>query len=595
MSLRHRGPDGFGQWSSLDNCVHLAHRRLAVIDLSEDGNQPMIRGRHAISFNGEIYNYQELREKLKSLGVSFRGRSDTEVILAAYEVWGSEGLEKLDGMFAIALYDGDKRQLHLIRDRTGEKPLFYYLDSNSIRFASELKALLQDQTLSRVLNRDAFDCYLGMGFVPGERCLLDGFYKLPPAHRMVYDVETGKTRSWRYWSLPEYDEATGDDFELLVEELESKVADSVRLQLTADVPVGVLLSGGVDSSIIAALASRFRQSIKTFTVRFPDAGKFDESKHAQMIANHFSTDHMVIEADPITVNILPKLAQQFDEPIIDSSMVPMALLSQQVRNHCTVALGGDGADELFGGYRHYQRLVSLREWSNFIPLPLRRGMSELALGALPIGFPGLNWLSALRTDFDNEIPLIASYFTKRQRDCLRPAFSQTPNIAGQEIRSRTPRSGDLIQRATRLDFNTYLPEDILVKLDRASMLYSLEIRAPFLARNIIEFAFSAVPSIAKSTRSGRKLLLRGLARRLLPPEFDSSRKQGFSVPLYSWLSGSQWGSFFREVLLDHSGDFLDKRIIENLFAAQRRGWDNSEKLFGLVMLELWRREYRVQS
>lgn len=548
----------------------------------------------SITFNGEIYNYQSLRRELQSQAVHFITSGDTEVILAAYEAWGVAGFDRLQGMYAFALHDASRNEVHLIRDRAGEKPLFYRHDGKSLRFASELKGLLADPALPRRLDPEALDCYLGMGFVPGARCILHGFAKLPPAHRLRFDLRSGAVEVQRYWqpTMPEVPASSA--IEPLADELEGLLVNAVKRQLVADVPVGVMLSGGVDSSLITALATRARQGVRTFTVSFPGAGRLDEAAHARLIADYFGTEHTEIVAEEVSVDLLPLLARQFDEPVIDSSMVPTFLVSQQIRRHCTVALGGDGGDELFGGYSHYDRLLKLQRRSALLPLMLRRGVRTATTRAVPSGVKGRNWLQALGADFPREVPLVATHFDTRQRHRLLNGYSMARDIAGFELARATPLAGDLLQRATRLDFATYLPEDILAKVDRASMLNSLEVRAPMLDRSVVEFAFARVPSSFKAGASGRKLLLKELARRLLPPEFDRQRKQGFSIPIARWLKGGPWRVFFRATLLDAKDPLFDRREVEALLAGQDRGRDNGERLFGLVMFELWRREYRIQ-
>jgi asparagine synthase (glutamine-hydrolysing) len=596
--LRHRGPDDLGEWWSSDGGVGLGHRRLAVIDLSPAGHQPMqdVSGELCIVYNGEIYNFADLRRELADRGHAFRSHSDTEVILAAYREWGMDCLSRLIGMFAFALYDGRQRQLFMARDRAGEKPLFYALSNGTLRFASELKALMADPTLARRIDPEALDCYLAMGFVPGERCMLQGVKKLPPAHALLFDLEGGQSRLWRYWQLPELDGAAsgGQVAEAdLLDELEVLLEDAVRRQLVSDVPIGVLLSGGVDSSLVTALAVRATPKLKTFTIGFPSFGGHDETEHARLIAQHFDTEHAELEASESSVELLPLLARQFDEPLVDSSMIPTYLVSRLIREHCTVALGGDGGDELFAGYPHYNRLLWLQQKFGRIPLNARISVAKLAEALLPVGFKGGNWIQALQVDLQLGLPLVASFFDRRTRRCLM-AGQGNWDLAAESIREqRIPHTADLLQRATRMDFENYLAEDLLVKVDRASMLNSLEVRAPLLDYRLIEFAFRKVPSQLKATATSRKLLLKKLTARLLPPEFDRHRKQGFSIPLASWLQSGSWRSFFRDVLLGSASPLFSRKVVSSLLGGQAKGRANSERLFALVMFELWRREYRV--
>ncbi|MCX4028809.1 asparagine synthase (glutamine-hydrolyzing) [Endozoicomonas sp. SM1973] len=597
IAMSHRGPDDAGEWWTNDRRVGLAHRRLSIIDLSSAAHQPMsnVMKSLTIVFNGEIYNYKELQLKLSSKGQIFKSNSDTEVILAAYNMWGVDCVKYLIGMFAFAIFDTKAQSLFLARDRAGEKPLFYHHVKGVFCFASELKSLMANRGVSHQIDMGSLDCYLAMGFVPGEQCILKGFKKLPPAHALLFKLNTGEVKVWSYWRLPEFNGKSNSsmDKNLILDELENLLESSVGQQLTADVPVGVLLSGGVDSSLITAMAARKLPKVKTFTIRFPGHGKLDETEHARLIAKYYNTEHVELEAKATTADLLPKLARQFDEPIIDSSMIPTYLVSQLVRQHCTVALGGDGGDELFGGYRHYSRLLWMQNHLGGIPYSLRLIISNMAQWFLPVGFKGRNWLQGLDMDLKYELPLIASYYDKTtRRKLLTQLTSSWPLIAEEVDQKRVPKNTDLLQRATRMDFANYLPEDILVKVDRTSMLNSLEVRAPFLDYRLIEFAFCRIPSYLKATATSKKLLLKELASRILPPEFDQQRKQGFSIPLSSWLKAGSFRELFHDVLLSTQTIF-DQRIVRSLLRGQDLGRNNSERLFALVLFELWRREYAV--
>lgn len=594
-AMTHRGPDDAGEWWSADGRVGLAQRRLSIIDLSPAGHQPMhdVSGVLSIVFNGEIYNFSDLRDELIAKGHVFKSHSDTEVILAAYREWGTECLTRFNGMFAFALYDARQQTVFLARDRAGEKPLFYHQAGGVLRFGSELKALLADPALPRRIDSEALDCYLAIGYVPGERCMLQGFNKLPPAHVLVFDLQTGQSRRWRYWQLPELaTDQTPVDEAALLDELESLLEDAVRRQMVADVPVGVLLSGGVDSSLITAMAVRTSSQVQTFTIGFPGHGKLDETEHARLIARHFGTRHTELMAEDATADLLPQLARQFDEPMVDSSMIPTFLVSQLVRQHCTVALGGDGGDELFGGYGHYSRLQWMQRKLGFVPRPLCNGIALAAEKLLPVGVKGRNWLQGLAVDLDKGLPLIASCFDATTRARLLTAQSGWCAQAEDVLRSRVPVHPDLLQRATRMDFANYLTEDILVKVDRASMLNSLELRAPLLDYRLIEFAFGKVPSYLKATAQDKKILLKRLTARVLPPEFDRQRKQGFSIPMGEWLKGGAFRALFHEVLRDPECSF-NAGTVDSLLRGQDQGRSNGERLFALVLFELWRREYGV--
>ena len=594
-AMIHRGPDDAGEWWSTDGRVGLAHRRLSILDLSPLGHQPMQLPERGLSivFNGEIYNFADLRSELVAKGHSFQSNSDTEVILAGYGEGGTDCLSRFNGMFAFALYDAPQQKLLLARDRAGEKPLFYRLANGSLQFASELKALLANPANPRRIDAEALDCYLAMGYVPGERCMLQGFNKLPPAHALQFDLQSGEAQVWRYWQVPELEPAQEPlDEVALLDELETLLEDAVRRQLVADVPVGVLLSGGVDSSLITAMAVRTSSQVQTFTIGFPGHGKLDETEHARLIARHFGTRHTELMAEDATADLIPRLARQFDEPMVDSSMIPTFLVSQLVRQHCTVALGGDGGDELFGGYGHYSRLQWLQQKLGPIPHPLREGVAFAAERILPVGFKGRNWLQGLGVDLDNGLPLIASYFDATTRNRLLAAQPNWPFVAESVLKNRVPLHPDLLQRATRMDFSSYLAEDILVKVDRASMLNSLEVRAPLLDYRLIEFAFGKVPSKLKANQTEKKILLKRLTARVLPPEFDRQRKQGFSIPLAKWLKGGAFRTSFQDVLRDPQCSF-DARTVDSLLHGQDMGRSNGERLFALVLFELWRQEYGV--
>jgi asparagine synthase (glutamine-hydrolysing) len=595
-TMLHRGPDASGEWHSEDGGIALGHRRLSIIDLSPAGSQPMSdeSGHLQIILNGEIYNYRELRNQLQGLGRKFRSASDTEVLLQAYGEWGTDCLRRINGMFAFAIYDFRERRLFVARDRAGEKPLFYHRANGRLAFASELKALMVQPGFSRILDIEALDHFVAYGYAPGEMCLLHGVRKLPPAHALTYSVDADELRVWRYWSLPEPGAHGRADPEQLVQELDGLLADAVRLQLVADVPVGVLLSGGVDSSLITAMAARVSSSpVRTFTIAFPGQGSYDESAYARLVASHFGTRHTELVAEPATVDLLPELARQYDEPVGDSSMVPTYLVSKLVRESCTVALGGDAGDELFGGYMHYSRIQSQLRWRRLIPGPLKRAVGS-ASAFLPAGFRGRSYLRSLAVPDGDAWAAATLHFDGASRRRLAPATRALHGFPPEAYRLRAGQKGSTVmQKMTAADFNTYLPEDILVKVDRASMLASLEVRAPFLDYRLIEFAFGKVPDALRATASSRKILLKRLAKRLLPKDLDIERKQGFSLPLDTWFRG-EWGEYLRDVLRSSPPALFNRGEVDKLLVSQDRGFSNAQRLFNLAILELWRREYDVQ-
>lgn len=588
--IRHRGPDDSGYWVSNDNKVELAHRRLAVVDISHLAAQPMTNEKFGltIAFNGEIYNHKEIRKELEKIGHSFKSSSDTEVILAAFKEWGKECVKLFNGMFVFALYDSKNQELFIARDRAGEKPLFYYVDHKSISFSSELKGLIRNKKIVREVDKKSLDCFLSFGFVPGKRCIYSGINKLEAGSWLTFNTLSGKLTFKKYWEIPNSVNKFKRENNLL-NRFDSLFNESVAKQLEADVPVGVLLSGGLDSSLVTAVASKQKSCIKTFNVRFPGFGKLDETEHARKIADYFDTEHIELDVSNPDPDLLIDLAKQFDEPIIDSSMIPTYMVSKEVRKHCTVALGGDGADELFGGYSHYERLLRLEKFIRFIPNRPLKLISNLILKTLPEDFNGSNWVNSFQFNYSTKSPLVASYFNIDKRRKLLKNLNNSDIGFAEELHNRiSPSADDLLGRATRSDFLTYLVEDILVKVDRASMMNSLEIRAPFLDYRIIEFAFSDIPSFLKVDGTHKKIFLQRYARNILPQNFIYGRKQGFSVPLSSWLKEGPFRDFFYDILLAKESIFNKDEIIKTL-NANDKGKNNSEKIFGLVMFELWRK------
>lgn len=590
-SMEHRGPDDRGSWLSSDAKSSFGHCRLSILDLSKANAQPM-KARHqdvVITFNGEIYNFQELRDDLSALGHQFVTTGDTEVVLQGYLQWGRDVLQKLDGMFALAIRDERNRGVLLARDRAGEKPLFYRLQGHEIRFASELKALLLDPSLPRRLSLEAVDEYLAYGYVPGDRCIIESVRKLPPAHALWFSLDDGSHRSWRYWEIPAPTRNARPVAELDAR-LEQLLLDAVRRQLVADVPVGILLSGGVDSSLIAAMAARDGRKVRTFTISFPDHPSHDEASFARLVADHLGTDHHELPAPAASMDLVPMLARQYDEPIADSSMVPTYLVSRAIREHATVAIGGDGGDELFGGYPHYNWILKQQRAMRFVPRLAALAASKVGR-RLPPGTRGRNYIAGLAgNDPFAQINLIFdAQWRRRIFGSLRDADFPS-DLAEQRRRMTVIPAGSTVRQAMLLDFMTYLPDDLLVKVDRASMLTSLEVRAPYLDRALMEFAWGEVPDELKTDGRERKILPKRLAKRILPAAFDIKRKQGFSLPLQAWFRGP-WGDFVREVL--GSAPYYDKKAIESLIQGEMSGRNNSHRLYTLVFLELWRREYGV--
>lgn len=584
--LAHRGPDDSGTWFGSDGRVALGHRRLAIVDLSPLGHQPMRSedGAITIVFNGEIYNFQEIREELERRGEVFRSVSDTEVIIAAYRTWGVACLDRLIGMFALAIWDEPNQRLFLARDRAGEKPLFYFHKNGRFWFASELKALLVDPDLPRRVNGDALEDYLAYGYVSGALSMLDGFAKLPAAHWLTYEPHTDRVQVSRYWDLPE-SRPEKSDLGALTDELEALLIQSVRGQLIADVPVGILLSGGLDSSLVAAAAARASgRTVKTFNVAFPDHPDFDESAHARKVAGFLGAEHTELVGEPASGDLLSALVRQYDEPIADSSMLPSYLVSRAIREKCKVALGGDGGDELFGGYIHHPWFLKFNQVRR---IGLHRlGLEPLAAKLVPMGVKGRSALLGL---LSRNAPQVA--LTRLLDPSLRARLTGRASLAPELRRAELGKGRSGIDAICAADFRTYMCDDILVKVDRASMLASLEVRAPLLDHRLVEFAFGRLPSQFKVEGGNRKIILRSLAKRWLPPDFDSHRKQGFSIPIHRWFQGP-WKPLIHDLVATGSPLF-DKKAFSELLLTLQGSERGSHRLFQLIVLELWRREYNV--
>jgi asparagine synthase (glutamine-hydrolysing) len=586
--LRHRGPDGSGLWQDRPRDVMLGHRRLSIIDLSPTGTQPMVdaSGRWVIVFNGEIYDFVELRAELEAEGVRFRGRSDTEVLLESYKRWGEGCLARLNGMFAFAIYDSGSSEappsVFLARDRVGKKPLYIFRDGTCLRFASELKALGHRSGPDLA----ALNHYLAYGCYPGELCFQQGVAKLPAGCAARFMLTTGQWRQWAWWTLPDRVVTGAGDPEALTEELAILLSDSVRRRLIADVPVGVFLSGGLDSSLVTAAAARVSDApVKTFTISVPATG-FDESPHARLVASHFGTDHHELTADSASLAVLDDMAPFLDEPLADSSLIPTFLVSRLTRQQVTVALGGDGGDELFAGYDHYRTAIrDSRRWG-CVPRSLWLAAAAAA-GKLPVGLKGRNLLVSLR-----EGPLFrrvwgTPFFDRAARGRLLLASVRAElgdEFLAPERCARVLLSDvlDPVAALCRLDFSTTLVDDYMVKVDRASMMNSLEVRAPFLDANLVEFAFTKVPSVWRCDGQETRRIERRLARKWLPSALDIDRKQGFSVPLDAWFREA--GAEAVRARLADLPEALDRTAVEAQIRGHMAGRANGARLFALVML-----------
>lgn len=620
-ALAHRGPDDSGYYhtasapAALERPGHsagapgaaLGHRRLSIIDLA-GGHQPLSNedGTVWIAFNGEIYNYRELQVTLEKQGHRFHTSSDTETIVHLYEQHGPECVGFLRGMFAFAIWDHPRKQLFLARDRLGKKPLIYRLERDRLLFASELKALLAVPGLPRELNPLALNDYLTYEYVPHPHTILKGFNKLPPAHWAMY--RDGQFEVRRYWS-PAFEPSAASASNPLAEvqareKLRETLTEAVRLRLRSDVPLGAFLSGGIDSTIVVGLMQQLSdRPVKTFSIGFP-VHEFDERSYARTVADFLKTEHHEQVVEPRALEILPKLIWQYDEPFADSSAIPTMYLSELTRRHVTVALSGDGGDELFAGYERYravriaqvfdrlprfaQKLIAAKIWQRLPASPRQRSNRRrlkrlLAALSYPPERRYLKWISIFD---DARLPgLLSDDFRARlgnadPADFLLQAYRECP-------------SRDFVTRTTCADVVTYLPCDILNKVDIASMTYGLEVRCPLLDHEVVDLA-AAMPLEWKMKRSrGKKILLETFAD-LLPPAIRRRGKMGFGVPLDHWFRG-ELQPLLRDVLLDRRsldrGLFRPQAVEQLVEEHVTSRWDHSYRLWALLVLELWQQKY----
>lgn len=618
-SIRHRGPDDEGAWIDAAAGIALGFRRLAIIDLTPTGRQPMISGsgRYVIVFNGEIYNFQELRRELITLGTSFRGRSDTEVLLEAVDAWGlRRTLERCNGMFAFALWDRAERALHLARDRAGEKPLYFGWSRGTLLFGSELKALRVHPDFDGQIDRNALALYLRRGYVPGPYSIYRGVSKLRPGTWLTVRPDRFKAgvAPTAYWSPREAAErADADPFRgdagEAVEALHELLTDAVTLRMEADVPLGAFLSGGLDSStIVALMQAHSSRPVRTFTIGFDDT-RHNEAGYAAAVAGHLGTEHTELYLTPAeALAVIPRLPVLYDEPFADTSQIPTALVAQLTRRHVTVSLSGDAGDELFGGYRRHRLGPAIWRAIKWIPLPVRRGLSALlappltarggvlgaSLSRITHTLTGKRNLVERARQAAEILPLespIALYHYMMSywkhptsllpdaRELLVPATdpSRWPNLGA------SPE-----QIMMYLDTVAWLPDDILVKLDRASMGASLEARIPLLDHRVIEFAWRLPLSIRLRDR-GSKWPLRQVLKHYVPPQLIDRPKRGFHMPVAEWLRGPlrDWS----EALLDERrlrDAGLDPRPVREKWAEHLAGltrWDYH--LWTVLMYSAW--------
>jgi asparagine synthase (glutamine-hydrolysing) len=600
-TLRHRGPDDEGVWT--DGKGALAHARLSIIDLSRSGHQPIASagGDVWLTYNGEVYNFAELRAELAASGYVFRSRTDSEVIVNGWHAWGPALFGRMRGMFALALWDRRSRRLILARDRLGKKPLYYAPTGAAFLFGSEIKALLAWPGLARRPNLAAIDHYLTLQYVPSPQTAFAGIHRLPPAHYLV--VETDGEGGWRehelvrYWELPQPSAAgprrSAADLQA---ELVAHLEEAVRLRLVADVPLGAFLSGGVDSSAVVAMMARVGTGrVKTFSIGFP-AKEYDETRYARMVAERFGTDHEEFVVEPDAVAILPRLVWHYGEPFADPSAIPTYYVSQMARRHVTVALNGDGGDEAFLGYARYRAMHYLDRLDRS-PAAARSGLARmLALAPASLqrrfrlGQIG-DILAAPPDRPEQRYAGTIAFFTDRDKEAGYGEPMQ-PFLSGSALSLLAPFFGaveSLVAGANRADIHTYLPDDLMVKVDVASMAHGLETRSPLLDHVLLEWA-ARIPAEIKMAGGRTKALFKAAMAPYLPREILYRKKMGFGCPIDQWLRRElkdlAYGTLLAPAARERGlfrPDYV-RRLLDEHCAGRR---NHHTRLWALLMLELW--------
>ena len=613
-SLRHRGPDDDGLFCDASQGVGLAHRRLSILDLSAAGRQPFHNDDQSLQivYNGEIYNFREVRKALEGIGHCFHSGTDTEVVIKAYQQWGARCLERFIGMFALGIWDRKAQTLFLARDRLGIKPLYYHFHHGIFVFASELKALMAFSLFHREIDPDGLPLFLHYQYIPAPQTIFMHTWKLLPGHFAVFDGK--RVEIQQYWQCPRMEKENGRskgiDETASLERLDSLISSAVSDRLISDVPLGALLSGGIDSSLIVAHMQRISdRPVKTFSIGFREQG-FDEAPWASRIAEHLCTDHTELYVGPgEALATIPDLAHMYDEPFADSSAIPTYLVSKLTRNHVTVALSGDGGDELFAGYVRYWMTRAMASWSTLLPCPIKPGALRL-LKALPVDLMEKCYLP-----FRDRLPQrfrVVNFKDKWQKLIMSLEQSLVSEIyrstvclwTERDVREMTGRdlqssrfealfdiagNWPTMSQLMHVDLHTYLPDCMLTKVDRASMANGLEVRVPLLDHRVVEFAAN-LPETLKYKDGSGKYLLKKLLTRYVPEKMFKRPKMGFGVPLESWLRNElkeMMVDYLSPARLERVGHF-DSKIVEKAIREHLEGTCNHHhRLWALLMWEMW--------
>jgi len=592
VAIRHRGPDESGTW--IDGHVGIGMTRLSIIDLA-GGSQPIHNEDKTIwiVFNGEIYNYKDLRLDLEKRGHKFYTFSDTETIVHLYEEFGEDCVQHLSGMFAFAIWDQNNEKLFLARDRLGIKPLHYLYDGKRIIFGSEIKSILTCNEVPRKMHPPSMITYVAYGYVPDPDTMFAGIYKLPPAHVLSY--RDGQTSVWKYWDV-DFNVGEVQPEEFYIERLLEILDEAVRIRLMSEVPLGAFLSGGTDSSTVVALMARhMSEPVKTFSIGF-NYQKYDELKYARMVADRYGTDHHEEIVNPDAESIILDLVHQFDEPFADSSAIPTYYVSKMAKKWVTVVLSGDGGDELFGGYDRYLD-GSIARYASWIPRTFRQHIFMNLSEILPEWFPGVNTLRHISVDDDERYirKLSKGISTIHEGVFSREIMEKVSTTDPSPVMLKYMNSlngKDLLTKRQYLDTKTYLPGDILTKVDRTSMLVSLEARVPILDHKIVEFAATIAPNL-KVRGMNTKYLFKKAAERLLPKELIYRQKMGFAVPINTWIK-REWTEMSHELVLGERAlarKNFNPKFLKRIMKEHRWGRrDHSYLIWTSMILELWFRE-----
>ena len=613
-AILHRGPDDSGVWKDKNNNLALSHRRLSIIDITAGGHQPMTSSsrRYIIAFNGEIYNYRSIRAKLEitSSNINWQGSSDTEVLLEAISTWGLEvAIKMVEGMFAFALWDTVESKLYLVRDRFGEKPLYYGYIGKDFVFGSELKALRAHPEFTSSIDRDSISMFLQYSHVPSPKSIYENIYKLAPSSILSIDFKNNQKKLSTYWALklstnPNYKDNASNK-ELILSELHEKLNSSVSDQMLADVPVGAFLSGGIDSSLIVALMQQNSTNpVHTFSIGFTEA-QYDESTYARAVANHLVTRHTELIVSPSDlIDVLPMLPNIYDEPFADSSQTPTFLVSKLARNDVTVALTGDGGDEVFGGYNRHMWANNAWNKMNNLPNWLRKSLavilsspSEYRINKI---FDLLNFVipSKYRVNLPGQkIHKVAISLSALNVEdlyqCLTSLWSNSSDIvinsSEKKLNMLNTQGNSFAEKMMFLDLGIYLPGDILTKVDRAAMGVSLETRVPLLNHKVVEFAWN-MPIEMKIYRGEGKWALRRILEKYIPNQLINRPKMGFGVPIDSWLRGAlfNWSKSILDENIIRSDGFFNYEEIQKIWLEHQSGKYNHEhKLWNILMFQMW--------